>query len=188
MIRRPPRSTLFPYTTLFRSRSRENIAYVSDEKLYSSFNWAAYPIETLYLRKGDCEDLVILFVALMERGGYDCDMALFHDHAVALVAMECDTSANLDGFSPLSVEDEGRTYYTFETTVDCPPGYTFEEYSSADILSLRIAPTWFAQGRLSIFQAHGTTSSYSSRGKYSSSGRLQKSFATVSRSILSFID
>src|SRR3712207_8710544 len=24
MIRRPPRSTLFPYTTLFRSRAREN--------------------------------------------------------------------------------------------------------------------------------------------------------------------
>src|SRR5688572_31895389 len=26
MIRRPPRSTLFPYTTLFRSRSRREIA------------------------------------------------------------------------------------------------------------------------------------------------------------------
>src|SRR2546422_4888554 len=28
MIRRPPRSTLFPYTTLFRSRLREAIAVV----------------------------------------------------------------------------------------------------------------------------------------------------------------
>src|SRR3712207_7626693 len=27
MIRRPPRSTLFPYTTLFRSASLENMAY-----------------------------------------------------------------------------------------------------------------------------------------------------------------
>src|SRR3712207_7996475 len=26
MIRRPPRSTLFPYTTLFRSKSRDDIA------------------------------------------------------------------------------------------------------------------------------------------------------------------
>src|SRR2546427_11825931 len=26
MIRRPPRSTLFPYTTLFRSRQRERVA------------------------------------------------------------------------------------------------------------------------------------------------------------------
>src|SRR5260370_30883742 len=27
MIRRPPRSTLFPYTTLFRSPSHENLAF-----------------------------------------------------------------------------------------------------------------------------------------------------------------
>src|SRR5437870_7602806 len=30
MIRRPPRSTLFPYTTLFRSREGENFVCVSD--------------------------------------------------------------------------------------------------------------------------------------------------------------
>src|SRR5256885_16355047 len=30
MIRRPPRSTLFPYTTLFRSRRREHLADVAD--------------------------------------------------------------------------------------------------------------------------------------------------------------
>src|SRR5256885_15672247 len=30
MIRRPPRSTLFPYTTLFRSRARGNLS--ADEK------------------------------------------------------------------------------------------------------------------------------------------------------------
>src|SRR2546430_7471433 len=29
MIRRPPRSTLFPYTTLFRSRVKEQLPYVS---------------------------------------------------------------------------------------------------------------------------------------------------------------
>src|SRR5438445_9489851 len=28
MIRRPPRSTLFPYTTLFRSGGRRNLAYI----------------------------------------------------------------------------------------------------------------------------------------------------------------
>src|SRR5262245_66418692 len=27
MIRRPPRSTLFPYTTLFRSENRDNLRY-----------------------------------------------------------------------------------------------------------------------------------------------------------------
>src|SRR3712207_8868909 len=31
MIRRPPRSTLFPYTTLFRSRRKERIAELEGE-------------------------------------------------------------------------------------------------------------------------------------------------------------
>src|SRR3989449_1649409 len=33
MIRRPPRSTLFPYTTLFRSRVAEQVLHVGDTKL-----------------------------------------------------------------------------------------------------------------------------------------------------------
>src|SRR2546427_7634097 len=33
MIRRPPRSTLFPYTTLFRSRSRAVKVYAGEERL-----------------------------------------------------------------------------------------------------------------------------------------------------------
>src|SRR5436305_11132694 len=31
MIRRPPRSTLFPYTTLFRSRGEEALAVIGDD-------------------------------------------------------------------------------------------------------------------------------------------------------------
>src|SRR2546429_1780048 len=31
MIRRPPRSTLFPYTTLFRSQHRDILVFVHDE-------------------------------------------------------------------------------------------------------------------------------------------------------------
>src|SRR2546426_1361292 len=31
MIRRPPRSTLFPYTTLFRSPARRDVGHVGDE-------------------------------------------------------------------------------------------------------------------------------------------------------------
>src|SRR5438105_12116347 len=32
MIRRPPRSTLFPYTTLFRSRNRSDHLYIRNAK------------------------------------------------------------------------------------------------------------------------------------------------------------
>src|SRR3712207_7713106 len=38
MIRRPPRSTLFPYTTLFRSRVRLNARMMKD---YSRLSWEA---------------------------------------------------------------------------------------------------------------------------------------------------
>src|SRR5258708_20312015 len=36
MIRRPPRSTLFPYTTLFRSRSRRRTGRLDLEHVYRS--------------------------------------------------------------------------------------------------------------------------------------------------------
>src|SRR2546430_12602761 len=41
MIRRPPRSTLFPYTTLFRSSPAESPALRRDRILFESFlvNW-----------------------------------------------------------------------------------------------------------------------------------------------------
>src|SRR5256885_15579757 len=36
MIRRPPRSTLFPYTTLFRSNTRESLS--ADAKIHESLD------------------------------------------------------------------------------------------------------------------------------------------------------
>lgn len=38
----------FPSSVL--SYLRENVTYVSDGEFYSSFDWVAYPIETLYLK------------------------------------------------------------------------------------------------------------------------------------------
>src|SRR2546429_3131204 len=38
MIRRPPRSTLFPYTTLFRSPAEQNLAEVHLNTLVGAFN------------------------------------------------------------------------------------------------------------------------------------------------------
>src|SRR3712207_9467766 len=38
MIRRPPRSTLFPYTTLFRSTARDGLAVFRDTSNYANGN------------------------------------------------------------------------------------------------------------------------------------------------------
>src|SRR2546430_9370983 len=40
MIRRPPRSTLFPYTTLFRSRAKELLKVLLDKGVFASINQA----------------------------------------------------------------------------------------------------------------------------------------------------
>src|SRR2546429_7080252 len=43
MIRRPPRSTLFPYTTLFRSRPVRAAAVRQRRATYTETGWEVYP-------------------------------------------------------------------------------------------------------------------------------------------------
>src|SRR5947208_10114234 len=54
MLRLPPRSTLFPYTTLFRSRSTPNmgqlIGHREWETLYHGWNWADVVSDMGYVR------------------------------------------------------------------------------------------------------------------------------------------
>src|SRR3989475_2326773 len=55
MIRRPPRSTLFPYTTLFRSRfatyKRANLILADIEKLASMVNDPKRPVQFIFAGK-----------------------------------------------------------------------------------------------------------------------------------------
>src|SRR3712207_9491143 len=41
MIRRPPRSTLFPYTTLFRSQKKSKVASEREEEARGLWRWLA---------------------------------------------------------------------------------------------------------------------------------------------------
>src|SRR3712207_7978603 len=51
MIRRPPRSTLFPYTTLFRSRPVGRDRHVSPPEHKSANLWRAAPVPQLSWRR-----------------------------------------------------------------------------------------------------------------------------------------
>src|SRR5690348_17912265 len=53
MIRRPPRSTLFPYTTLFRSRHRRETAghVVRGARAVADARWHGQDVQR---RQGDC--------------------------------------------------------------------------------------------------------------------------------------
>src|SRR3712207_8484482 len=55
MIRRPPRSTLFPYTTLFRS---VEVAYVVGFELRLGLRLADHLADPLHVREGVAEDVV----------------------------------------------------------------------------------------------------------------------------------
>src|SRR3712207_7560608 len=50
MIRRPPRSTLFPYTTLFRSEGFFDVGFDLPDPLTGSGGW--YPLELELLHPG----------------------------------------------------------------------------------------------------------------------------------------
>src|SRR3712207_9135397 len=57
MIRRPPRSTLFPYTTLFRSRHDQNHAVLLGHLLHAPGGWA------IGHRLGEVVELRVLYLA-----------------------------------------------------------------------------------------------------------------------------
>ena len=67
-----------------------------------------YPVETLALGTGDCEDTAILTASLLKEMGYDVAIVLLPGHAATAVA--CD---NCNGYYyPL----DGKRYYYLETT------------------------------------------------------------------------
>src|SRR2546430_15146583 len=60
MIRRPPRSTLFPYTTLFRSQAMmQRIRQVEKEMIYEEFKDRAGEIVSGTVRRFDRSDVIL---------------------------------------------------------------------------------------------------------------------------------
>jgi len=113
--------------------------YISDQDQYFRFDWATYPIETLQHKKGDCEDLTILFLALAHRFGYDCGIAIFEDHVLPMVYFEnVDIGSSNTELSTLSITLDEKTYWACETTGHYPIGQTYNRYHSAPILSYRL--------------------------------------------------
>src|SRR5437867_7770797 len=67
MIRRPPRSTLFPYTTLFRSFTLPELTEWQRRLLTTAVSYVGYP----YVWGGTSPTAQTLFGA-REPGGFDC--------------------------------------------------------------------------------------------------------------------
>lgn len=92
----------------FVLRYTQAFYYVEDTASHNIREYFQFPIETLHLRSGDCEDLAILYVSLMRALGYDAVMLLGPHHMAAGVAIE--------GLSGHYVARGGVNYYTAEPT------------------------------------------------------------------------
>lgn len=83
------------------------ITYAYDTDLYGQDDFWSFPLETLYLGRGDCEDTSILLISILTALGYDCVFLDFPGHIAVGVC--------LDDPSPYIVKD-GRGYSFCETT------------------------------------------------------------------------
>ena len=85
------------------------IPYALDEDTTGYEEYPRYPIETLWLNTGDCEDTSFLLAACLHRLGYDCALIKFPSHVG--VGIRQDHAPTGTYF-----EMEGHDYYYIETT------------------------------------------------------------------------
>lgn len=64
------------------------IGYAEDVDQFGCKDFALTPLETLYLGKGDCEDVSILFVSIARAYGLDAVLILYDEHCVAGVRLD----------------------------------------------------------------------------------------------------
>lgn len=67
------------------------IGYAEDMDMFGCEDFALTPLETLYLGRGDCEDVSILFVSIARAYGLDAVLMLFDGH--------CTAGVRLDGYT-----------------------------------------------------------------------------------------
>ena len=97
---------------------RTGILYAYDDDLYGCMDYAASPTETVYLGRGDCEDVSILFVSIARAYGIDAVLIGFGDH--------CTAGIRVSGW-------EGRNTVDGYTVVECTSSYWYvDEIFSPD--------------------------------------------------------
>src|SRR3989441_6693473 len=69
MIRRPPRSTLFPYTTLFRSREPKNLLHCRSSMFCGGLADARSLQTLVFLRHQQCREIVARIESCLARRG-----------------------------------------------------------------------------------------------------------------------
>jgi len=105
------------------------ITYRYDNETSGSEDYWKFPVETLYLRCGDCEDKSFLFASLVEEMGYDAICLVFDDHLAVGVACP--------GAYGTYYEKWGSQYYYCETTaIGWKLGDIPDDYGAANLVQV----------------------------------------------------
>ena len=105
------------------------ITYRYDNETSGSEDYWKFPVETLYLRCGDCEDKSFLFASLVEEMGYDAVCLVFDDHLAVAVACPGAYGTYYDKW--------GSQYYYCETTaIGWEMGDIPDDYGAANLVQV----------------------------------------------------
>ncbi|MDO5853127.1 MAG: hypothetical protein Q4Q62_03535 [Thermoplasmata archaeon] len=106
---------------------RESDSGNGDTYLYGQSEYWAYPMETINMGEGDCEDTSFLLAALYSAAGYTAGVAVLPGHMVALVGLDSFTQTSVYGYTytAMTITATGEYIYFCETTTSrfVPVGY-----------------------------------------------------------------
>lgn len=107
----------------------QTMTYRYDNETAGADDYWRFPVETLYVRMGDCEDKSFLFAAIVEAMGYDAVCLAFPEHLA--VGVDC------PGAYGTYYDKFGSQYYYCETTsLGWTLGEIPESYGSATIIQV----------------------------------------------------
>ena len=124
---------------------QQSIPYSEDEKTSPKPEWPRYPIETLFDRTGDCEDVAILTGAIIARLGFKVALLHYQGH----VALGIAGADYLPGEYVLDESGKGKYFYAEGTAQgwhigEIPPRY-IGHHPEIIPVSILIAPS--AEGK-----------------------------------------
>lgn len=102
----------------------QSLDYIGDQESTGRSEYWRYPLETLWIGGGDCEDTAILCDTLLMAMGYHTAFILFTDHAMTAVSVPVNGA---------HVQADGVTYVFCETTNDWPIGTTSVGHTASDV-------------------------------------------------------
>lgn len=106
---------------LFESLDLLGIKYVKDPTPSGSMvlDMVQYPTETLQLRSGDCDDLSVLYAALLSAIGIRTAIISYHDHVLVMfdTGIFRKNRGTLSADTTLSVVHQGTVWIPIETTL-----------------------------------------------------------------------